>query len=68
MSTRTIARTCPECNGQMRLFAVNMSKATRIGGEFKSQWQCIGCGHDIFSKITPHEEILKARRLQHGTR
>jgi len=64
-----LAKFCPECESPMRLFQVNTpNRATEVGGGYKSQWQCLGCGHDIFSKNTIQEEIDKARRLQNGTR
>ena len=53
-----IAKVCPECKSLMRLFQVNTpNKSTEVGGDFKSQWQCIGCGYDIFNKSTTQEEL-----------
>ena len=59
---------CPKCKQPMRLFQVNFSEATQIGGDFQTQWQCMACKHDIFSKNTIDEELKKLRRLQNGTR
>ncbi len=63
-----LLKTCPKCGGAMRLFPVNESKATQVGGDFNTQWQCPACGHDVYSKATIHEEIEEQRRLQNGNR
>ena len=65
---KAITKLCPECSSPMKLFQVNISKATQVGGGYKSQWQCLMCEHDIFSRLTAREEILKARRIENGTR
>jgi len=40
---------CPVCGSAMNLYPVNSSKGDKIGGVYKSQWQCPECYHDIFS-------------------
>ena len=57
---------CPECNRNMKLFPVNSSPATQVGGDFLTQWHCPRCGHDIFSQSSFKEEINKLRRQRNG--
>ena len=41
---------CPKCRGIMRCHPVNTSPGDQIGGNWKSQWLCIICGHYILRK------------------
>ena len=63
-----IINPCPKCGALLNLFTVNRRKGDQVGGKFKTQWRCLKCEYERFSKNTVQEEVDKLRRLQNGTR
>jgi len=58
---------CPECGLPMGLWEVNVSDASQVGKEFKTQWVCtneMDCGYqDDYSTLTIGEQIEKYANL-----
>ena len=52
---------CPQCGYILRISPVNVSRCTRVGGQWKSIIQCDACGYDQLSNKTP-AEVLKDQR------
>jgi rRNA maturation protein Nop10 len=41
-------KNCPVCGKRMKVFKVNISRCTQVGGGYNFQWLCKFCGEDIF--------------------
>ena len=52
----------PGCGGTVRLFPVNISKCTAVGGPWRTQAICRRCGNDQLSELTV-EAIIKRGRV-----
>jgi hypothetical protein len=53
---------CARCGGRVQLYPVNVSKCTDVGGPWKTQAVCRGCGRDEFSELSA-VEIIRRRSI-----
>ena len=54
---------CPECNGQMAVVPINVSRCTRVDGDYSSVWTCKNkeCMNTIYNKETMQEILTEEK-------
>lgn len=50
---------CPKCSTGLQLGSINTGPGDNIGGGYKSQWYCVNCEYESYSKDTVSEVITK---------
>jgi hypothetical protein len=56
-------KSCPECNKPMVVVPVNVSRCTRINGDYGSAWMCKNkeCMNTIYNKETMQEILMEGK-------
>lgn len=54
---------CPECNEPMMVVPVNVSRCTRVDGDYNSAWTCKNkeCMNTIYNKETMQEILMEEK-------